>query len=99
MGLRDRLRRLVRPLPVPDAAVVTRPTLSRPVAAIPRIVDVAPLGAVILDMDAEPAPSTERLRALAGAAGTIVVQGKWAPAVAERLCALGARDVAWLGEA
>lgn len=98
MGLRDRLRRLVRP-PAAEPAVITRPPPPPPVHSIPRMVEITPMGAVILDLDAGPSPTTEALRLLASVAGPVVVRGEWAPAVAERLCALGARDVAWMGDA
>lgn len=101
MGLRDRLRLLVRPLARADAPA-HRPVAARepvpvgpPPVSIPTRIDQVPSGATVIGIAALPAASYATLR------GPLVVTssgdgGAGASVAAERLAAFGVAGVSWL---
>ncbi|MSQ01085.1 MAG: hypothetical protein EXR71_04205 [Myxococcales bacterium] len=97
MGLRDRLRLLVRPPPVPSRerpAAAPAPSNACPPVRPPRVTNIVPLGATVIDSAAGDQPST--WPSLSGR--VVVTGGPWAAAVAERIASYGRADVAWLDE-
>ena len=98
MGLRDRLRLLVRPAPEtprarPAAAPLRDALPTPPPLWIPRPVPTVPLGATLVQASLAP----EKLAALQGLICVTSPEdsGRAASAVAERLCARGVQAT-WL---
>lgn len=99
MGLRDRLRLLVRPLARADAPapspVAARVPVGPPPVSIPTRIDQVPLGATGIDIAALPAAPFAALR------GPLLLTsrgdgGAGASVAAERLAAFGVAGVSWL---
>lgn len=110
MGLRDRLRLLVRPPPAPAAATPSAaapaPSVAAPRLVIPRAVPAAPVGARLVHVGPGPVrPGAERIEAAGVATGSgprcFVSNdgGRAASAAAERAASQGGHDVTWLVEA
>ncbi len=97
MGIRDRLRLLVRPPRVEPARAEAIAPATSPVAAPvrpPRATSIVPVAATLLDSAAGSSPST--WPALTGR--VVVTGGPWAAAVAERIASYGRAEVMWLEE-
>ncbi len=95
MGLRDRLRLLVRPPraePARSESSAPAPAPSAPAVRPPRASSIVPLGATVIDIAAGGAPST--WPTLTGR--VVVTGGPWASAVAERIASYGRAEVSWL---
>jgi len=107
MGLRDRLRLLVKP---PAAAAPARPAAGAPpmppappALRPPAAWSTVPVGATVVDVGQGPLfPGARRLPpdAWGDLRGTVVVVGgEWAAAAAERIASYGRAEVGWLVEA
>lgn len=111
MGLRDRLRLLVRPPPAATAPRGSAPApnpaaISSPRVCVPRPVPSAPVGARLIHVGAGATPSgSERVEpagwpAFRGAICFISNDGgRAASAAAERAASFGGADVSWVAEA
>lgn len=110
MGLRDRLRLLVRPPPAPAparAGVVAppAPASAAPRVILPRAVPSAPVGARVIHVGPGPAPEGAETLAPAGwpalrGAVCFVSKdgGRAASAAAERAASFGSAEVSWVAE-
>lgn len=104
MGLRDRLRLLVRPAPAPAPVRASEPPKPppRPALLAPAAWAAVPPGATVVDVGTGPVRAGARRIPPAGYAElrgvVVVVGGAWAPAAAERIASYGHAEVGWLVE-